>query len=66
MQLSQLTPHEQLVLIGLVKLIVHADAVVTPQERSILARLQRELGPSTWNERELQKTINSIAVSYCS
>ena len=54
MQLSQLTPHEQLGLIGLVKLIVHADAVVTPQERSILARLQRELGPSTWNERVKQ------------
>jgi len=51
MDTRDLTEHEQLVLIGLVKLIVHADQVVSPEERAMLGALQRQLGESAWNER---------------
>lgn len=51
MDTRDLTEHEQLVLIGLVKLIVHADQVVSAEERAMLGALQRQLGESTWNER---------------
>ncbi len=51
MELNDLTAHEQLVLIGLVKMIVHADQQVSPEERAVLRTLQRALGEATWNQR---------------
>jgi len=49
MDLHELDDNERLVLIGLVKLIVHADQVVSAEEKAVLARLQQGLGPEVWN-----------------
>jgi hypothetical protein len=54
MDTRDLTEHEQLVLIGLVKLIVHADQQVSAEEQAMLRTLQKQLGDSTWNERVRQ------------
>ncbi len=51
MDVKDLQAHEQLVLIGLVKLIVHADQQVSEEERAVLRALQLQLGDDTWNER---------------
>jgi hypothetical protein len=51
MRLSELDEHEQRVLIGLVKLVVHADQVVSAEERAALAEMQRDLGAAVWNQR---------------
>jgi hypothetical protein len=47
--LGALSEQELLVLVGLVKLVVHADREVTPAEREILGRLQATIGAETWN-----------------
>lgn len=49
MDVQDLTEHEQLVLIGLVKLIVHADQHVSPEERAVLRTLQAAMGDERWN-----------------
>jgi len=49
MELADLQDHERLVLIGLVKLIVHADAVVSAEEKAVLGKLQTGLGAGVWN-----------------
>ena len=49
MDLRSLSEPELLVLVGLVKLVVHADREVSPAEREILARLQGAVGHETWN-----------------
>lgn len=51
MDVTELGPEEQRTLVGLVKLVVHADQVVSAEEREVLARLQATLGAETWNER---------------
>lgn len=51
MNASDLQEHEQLVLIGLVKLIVHADQQVSEEERVVLRALQQQLGDDRWNDR---------------
>ena len=50
MDLGTLSEHERLVLVGLVKLVVHADREVTPAERVVLVRLQGAVGAEAWNE----------------
>lgn len=49
MDLGTLSERELLVLVGLVKLVVHADREVTPAEREALAVLQATVGPGAWN-----------------
>mgnify|MGYP002636417882 CR=1 FL=1 len=49
MTVDQLTAHEQLVLIGLVKLIVHADQHISDEEKSVLRTLQAAMGDAVWN-----------------
>jgi len=63
MNVRDLDEHEQLVLMGLVKLIVHADQVVSPEEREVLGRLQVALGPETWNDRVRQASDAFPSVS---
>ena len=50
MDLASLTDHERLVLVGLVKLVVHADREVSPAERVVLGRLQGTIGAAAWND----------------
>jgi len=50
MELSELSPDELLVLVGLIKLFVHADRAVSKQERTVLRELQAQLGRPRWNE----------------
>lgn len=49
MDLGELSERELLVLVGLVKLVVHADREVSPAEREVLGRLQGAVGASAWN-----------------
>ena len=57
MDTRDLTLQEQLVFIGLVKLIVHADQVVSAEEQQVLETLQQQLGPATWNDRVREAAI---------
>jgi len=63
MTLDELDDHERLVLMGLVKLIVHADAVVSPEEKAVLQRLQAGLGAEVWNAdvRRASSALPTIA-----
>jgi hypothetical protein len=47
--LPRLTEQELLVLVGLVKLVVHADREVSPAERAVLGRVQEVVGAVAWN-----------------
>ncbi|MBX2800259.1 MAG: hypothetical protein KTR31_21445 [Myxococcales bacterium] len=49
MDLFTLDDDELKVLVGFVKLIVHADRVVSAQERGMLRELHAEVGPARWN-----------------
>ena len=51
MQYSELSPKEQLVLVGLVKAIVHADQQVSSSETVAIGELASELGIDAWNRR---------------
>ena len=51
MNLRDLAPDEQLVLVGLIKAIVHADQSVSTKESESIADLARSLGPEIWNAR---------------
>jgi hypothetical protein len=63
MSLAELDEHEQLVLMGLVKLVVHADQIVSPEEKQVLAQLQAALGPAVWNERVRQASASFPTVA---
>ena len=51
MDVRDLDPDEQLVLVGLVKAVVHADQFVSVQESERIAELADALGPELWNRR---------------
>ena len=51
MQFSELSPTEQLVLVGLVKAIVHADQHVSSSETVAIGELANEMGLEDWNLR---------------
>ncbi len=51
MELSELTPTEQLVLVGMAKAIVHADREVSPEETAAIRALAAEMGTEVWNRR---------------
>ena len=51
MELSELTPKEQLVLVGLAKAIVHADQEVTQEETALIRDLASKVGTDAWNQR---------------
>ena len=49
MGLTELTPTEQLVLVGLAKAIVHADQEVSAEETAAIQKLAADMGPDAWN-----------------
>lgn len=49
MDLPQLSERELTVLVGLVKLVIHADREVSVAERAVLSRLQDVVGADAWN-----------------
>lgn len=51
MELHELSDTEQLVLVGLVRIIVHVDQEVSSEETSVVQSLAGELGLETWNAR---------------
>lgn len=51
MELSELNPTEQLVLVGLAKAVVHADHEVTQEETRAIRTLADEVGTEAWNLR---------------
>ncbi len=51
MDLSELNSVEQLVLVGLVKAIVHADQQVSREEGQAIRELARDVGKDAWNQR---------------
>lgn len=51
MELRELSPTEQLVLVGLVKAVVHADQEVTREETAVIRALAQECGTEAWNQR---------------
>ena len=51
MELHELNPTEQLVLVGLAKAVVHADQEVTAEETRAIRELADEVGKEAWNLR---------------
>lgn len=51
MELCELNPTEQLVLVGLVKAVVHADQEVTREETAVIRAIAQECGTEAWNQR---------------
>jgi glyceraldehyde-3-phosphate dehydrogenase/erythrose-4-phosphate dehydrogenase len=49
-ELSELSDLELQVLVGLVKLVVHADREISAEERQVLATVQEAVGVSRWNQ----------------
>ncbi len=68
MRARDLSDDEQRVLVGLVKLVVHADNEVSDDERAQLSKLQADIGATKWNARvaearEAYPTIAELEVS---
>lgn len=68
MELGGLDDRELDVMVGLVKLVVHADREISPAERDVLGRLQAAIGSPRWNAavlraRDAFPTIEALEVA---
>lgn len=54
MEINELTPDEELVLLGLLREIVQADGEYTPQEQAAVDRVRSALGPARFDQAILK------------